>query len=189
MVQTYCVVRADHCLTNPCNWDGQNKPEHAAVGDWQDGVVAVPDRGGVGCHNCEAQWSASQQRSRCGMGRAGRRGGGVPTWEALTAEPCVSPRYRRTGGDTRILQTSPHESVHPTMARILSPSWLPPSYHPLTHHWSHNALPFPPLLSHALAWTLNMGKGFYITKFLNILETIRGYVYICFIVIYRTVFL
>jgi len=63
---------------------------------------------------------------------------------------------------------------------------LPP-YHPLTHNWSQNALLFPPLLSHSLSWTLNMEKGFYITKLLNILETIRGYIYICFLGIYRTV--
>jgi len=64
---------------------------------------------------------------------------------------------------------------------ILSPS------HPLTHHWSHNALPSPPLVNHALAWTLNLEKGFYITKFLNMLETIKGSIYICSLVIYRTV--
>jgi hypothetical protein len=65
-----------------------------------------PEAVGVGGHARQAHGGASQQlvAVRHVQGRQG--GGGMPAWEALTVEPCVSPQYRSTR-DTRPLQTSP----------------------------------------------------------------------------------
>ena len=129
-----------------------------------------------------------------------RRSGRVAARAGQAGEVEVCPRGRRSRQSRAYLlglevwERPGFSRRHHT--RACTPRWraydrqacciLPP-YHPLTHHWSQNALLFPPLLSHALSWTLNMQQGIYITKILNIFETIREYVYICFLVIYRTV--
>ena len=51
---------------------------------WRRNRVSQTEAVGVVRHDREAHGGASQQRSRCGTCRAGRRGGGVPAWEALT---------------------------------------------------------------------------------------------------------